>query len=63
MDLFLSRECSEHRIWAAININTSGTRKEDLLMDKKELERMVELRRTVATKDEKEAMTDFISRL
>ncbi len=63
MDLFLSRECSEHRIWPAININKSGTRKEDLLMDKKELERMVELRRTVATKDEKEAMTDFISRL
>ena len=63
MDLFLSRECAEHRIWPAININKSGTRKEDLLMDKKELERMVQLRRAVATKDEKEAMTDFISRL
>ncbi len=63
MDLFLSRECAEHRIWPAININKSGTRKEDLLMNKEELDRIVEIRRAIATKDEKEAMIDFISRL
>ncbi|MFA5903142.1 MAG: transcription termination factor Rho [Desulfobacula sp.] len=63
MDLFLSRECAEHRIWPAININKSGTRKEDLLMDKDELEKMVALRRSVSTKEEKDAMTEFISHL
>jgi transcription termination factor Rho len=63
MDLFLSRECAEHRIWPAININKSGTRKEDLLMDKDELDRIVDIRRAVATKEEKDAMTEFISYL
>lgn len=61
MDLFLSRECAEHRIWPAININKSGTRKEDLLMDKEEYEKIIQLRRAVATKDEKSAMADLIS--
>ena len=61
MDLFLSRECAEQRIWPAININKSGTRKEDLLMDEEEYEKTVQLRRAVATKDEISAMTDFIS--
>ncbi len=61
MDLFLSRECAEHRIWPAININKSGTRKEDLLMDPEEYERVVQLRRAVSTKDEKDAMTEFLS--
>ncbi|WP_457552673.1 transcription termination factor Rho [Desulfobacula sp.] len=63
MDLFLSRECAEHRIWPAININKSGTRKEDLLMDKDEYEKTVEIRRAVSTKDEKDAMKEFISYL
>ncbi len=61
MDLFLSRECAEHRIWPAININKSGTRKEDLLMDPEEYEKVVQFRRAVSTKDEKDAMTEFLS--
>jgi transcription termination factor Rho len=61
MDLFLSRECAEHRIWPAININKSGTRKEDLLMDKEEYERVIGFRRAVATKEEKDAMTEFLT--
>ncbi len=63
MDLFLSRECAEQRIWPAININKSGTRKEDLLMDKKTHENMVQIRRKVTTKDEVSAMSEFISML
>jgi transcription termination factor Rho len=63
MDLFLSRDCAEHRIWPAININKSGTRKEDLLLDKDEHKKVVEIRRAVATKDEKDAMMDFINYL
>ncbi len=63
MDLFLSQECAENRIWPAININKSGTRKEDLLMDKNEIKKMVKIRRALATKDEKDAMVEFISYL
>lgn len=63
MDLFLSRDCAENRIWPAININKSGTRKEDLLMDKDEIKKMIEIRRAIATKDEKEAMIQFLSYL
>jgi transcription termination factor Rho len=61
MDLFLSRECAEHRIWPAININKSGTRKEDLLMDEEEYEKIVEIRRQIATLNEVDALTRFIS--
>ena len=61
MDLYLSRECAEHRVWPAININKSGTRKEDLLMDAEEYNRIVDIRRGIATKDEVTAMSEFIS--
>ncbi len=63
MDLFLSQDCAENRIWPAININKSGTRKEDLLMDKDEHKKMIEIRRALSTKDEKDAMKTFISSL
>ncbi len=61
MDLYLSRKCAEQRIWPAININKSGTRKEDLLMDKDEYDKIVQMRRAVATKDEVDAMPDFLT--
>jgi transcription termination factor Rho len=61
MDLVLSRECAEQRIWPAININRSGTRKEDLIMNEEEHDRMIEIRRAIATKSEIDAMSDFIS--
>ena len=63
MDLFLSQECAEQRIWPAININKSGTRKEDLLMSKEEYEKTVELRRAFSSMDETTAMTQFLSTL
>ena len=63
MDLVLSQECAEQRIWPAININKSGTRKEGLLMDKDELSKIVEIRRSIATMDEQAAMTQFLSLL
>jgi transcription termination factor Rho len=63
MDLFLSRECAERRIWPAININQSGTRKEDLLMDPADYDKIVDIRRKVAHLDEVSAMTQFISLL
>ena len=38
MELHLDRKLSEKRIFPAIDINKSGTRREDLLLDQKELE-------------------------
>ncbi|WP_300457716.1 transcription termination factor Rho [Desulfobacula sp.] len=61
MDLYLSRDCAEQRIWPAINIKKSGTRKEDLIMSKDEHKKMVKIRRALATKSEIDAMTEFIS--
>ncbi|MCP4673538.1 MAG: transcription termination factor Rho [Desulfobacula sp.] len=63
MDLFLSQQCAEQRIWPAININKSGTRKEDLLMDKDEHKTIIDIRRKIATMDEQAAMTQFLSYL
>ena len=59
MDLVLSRACAEQRIWPAININASGTRKEDLLMDKAAFQEAIAFRRKVATLDEITAMNAF----
>lgn len=57
MDLVLSRECAEQRLWPAININASGTRKEHLLMDKKAFQEAINFRRAAAQLDEFAAMT------
>ena len=56
MDLVLSRECAEHRIFPAGNINQSGTRKEELILDKEELQTAIKIRRALSQKNEVEAM-------
>ena len=60
MDLYLSRDCAEQRVWPAINILKSGTRKEDLLMDSEEYDHIVQARRSVSTMDEVTAMSQFL---
>jgi len=61
MDLMLSRECAEHRIWPAININQSGTRKEDLLLDKDQYSKSIEIRRYLSSMDEVSAMQHLLT--
>ena len=63
MDLVLSRKCAERRLWPAIDINQSGTRKEHLLLDTEEFQEMVKLRRALSQKDEITAMSAFIEYL
>lgn len=63
MDLFLSRECAEQRIWPAININKSGTRNEDLLLTQEEQDQIVQIRRKISSMDEVSAMAQFITLL
>ena len=63
MDLVLNRECAEHRVFPAIDIRQSGTRKEELLLDKDELKKVVDIRRALARKDTTEAMADLLEYL
>lgn len=59
MDLVLSRACAEQRLWPAININASGTRKEHLLMKKAAFQEAIEFRRQISQLDEITAMNAF----
>ncbi|MBQ6261749.1 MAG: transcription termination factor Rho [Firmicutes bacterium] len=48
MEIHLDRKLSEKRIFPAINLNKSGTRREDMLMSPDELEAVWMMRRAVA---------------
>ncbi len=55
-ELHLTRKLVEKRIWPAIDISASGTRREELLLDPKELELVSRLRKVVADMSVVEAM-------
>lgn len=56
MELQLDRRISNRRIYPAIDILTSGTRREDLLLDKETLQRIWVLRKHLADMNPIEAM-------
>jgi transcription termination factor Rho len=56
MELHLSRKLAEKRIYPAINVNRSGTRKEELLTTADELQKMWILRKILHPMDEISAM-------
>ena len=55
MELNLERRLAEKRVFPAININKSGTRREELLVPQDQLQRMWALRRVVHPMDDIEA--------
>ncbi len=63
MELHLSRDLAERRIYPAIDIKKSGTRHEELLFSKNELEKVFRLRRMVDLLDERDATALIIDRL
>jgi transcription termination factor Rho len=63
MELVLDRKCAEMRLWPAINIAQSGTRKEELLIDAKTLEGIHFFRRALVQQKIEEATETMISRL
>jgi len=63
LDLVLSRKCAEQRLWPAIDINQSGTRKEHLLLDKEALKAVIEIRRKLAGQDEITALKTLLELL
>lgn len=63
MEIHLDRRIAERRIYPAININRSGTRREDYLTDPEELQKMWILRQLLSPMDELEAMEFLLGRL
>ena len=59
MEVHLDRSLSEKRIFPAIDINKSGTRKEELLLSKEELDTIFALRKTMSNMNTQE-MTEQI---
>ena len=56
MELHLSRKLAEKRLYPAISVNRSGTRKEDLLMNPEDLHKVWILRKILHPMDEISAM-------
>ena len=63
MELHLERRLSEKRIFPAININASGTRREELITDEQELQKMWILRKILHPMDTVGAAEFLIERL
>ena len=59
MELHLDRKIAEKRIYPAINVRRSGTRREDLLTTEEELQRMWILRKLLSSMEDVQA-TEFI---
>jgi transcription termination factor Rho len=63
MEIVLDRRLSDRRIFPAIDINRSGTRKEELLFTREEIERVWVLRKVLNELDPVEAMEMLLSKM
>jgi transcription termination factor Rho len=63
MEIHLDRRISEKRVFPAININRSGTRKEELLTEPEELQKMWILRKVLHPMDELAAVEFLLNKL
>jgi len=63
MELSLDRKLSNRRIYPAIDVPGSGTRREDLLMDKEEMQRVWILRKLMSDMTSQEAMEFLLQRM
>jgi transcription termination factor Rho len=63
MELHLDRKLADKRIWPAIDINRSGTRKEELLLDKDELKLVWLLRKVLNEMNPVEAMELLVDKM
>jgi transcription termination factor Rho len=63
MEIHLSRYIAERRVFPAININRSGTRREDLLLSPEELHRTWILRKILQSMDESDAIEFLLERM
>ncbi len=63
LELVLDRKIAEQRYWPAVDINLSGTRREELLLPPKELEAVARLRRALSEAPPVEAIQKVLNGL
>ncbi|MBB6334947.1 transcription termination factor Rho [Schaalia hyovaginalis] len=63
MELRLSRQLADRRIFPAIDVNASGTRREEMLFGPEELRIMWKLRRVLGTLDQQSALELILEKL
>ena len=63
MELVLDRKIADRRVFPAIDVNKSGTRKEELLFDKEELNRVYLLRNFLSDMPEVEAIEFLLKQM
>ena len=63
MELRLSRQLADKRIFPAVDVNSSGTRREENLMGADELKIMWKLRRVLSSLDQQQALELLTSKL
>ena len=63
MELALDRKLAERRVWPAIDIGLSGTRREELLLDPATLHAVTMLRRTLTSMNPVDAMEQLTTQL
>ena len=63
MEIVLDRRLADRRIFPAVDINSSGTRKEELLLNKKELGRVWVLRKLLNEMNPIEAMEFLVNKM
>ncbi len=63
MEIDLDRRIADRRLWPAINIKKSGTRKEDMLLTEDEMQKMWILRKVISPMDDIEIIELLIDRM
>ena len=63
MELVLSRELADRRIWPAIDISRSGTRREEKILSEETLDAVIQLRRALVSMSSVDAMTELVRKL
>ena len=63
MELVLNRQLADRRIWPALDITQSGTRREELILTKEEMDGVTLLRRSLVSMPPVEAMEQLVKTL
>ena len=63
MELVLDRKLADRRVWPAIDINQSGTRREELLLPEESLDAITMLRRSLSSMHHVDAMEQLTRKL
>ena len=63
MEINLDRRISDRRLFPAINIKKSGTRKEELLLNEEEMQKMWVLRKFISGLDDVEIIELLVDRM